>query len=627
MPLGRPSYICTGTGTKRKQVLSQDKYYYVPILESLKALLQNEHVIHEISVDRTSKDGVLRDFCDGKMCLDHPLFGTESNALQIIAYYDDLEICNPLGAAAKRHKIGAFFFFLANIRPCLRSSLKYSQLFAIAKTSDIKSYGIDSVLQPFVSDLQTLANEGISVSVKVKSYNFKGCLLAFLADNLASHALGGFKESMGFAFRFCRKCLATKEQSQKAFISSMFEHRTPQEHIKQCALLVGPLKDHYSTTYGINRNSILNRIPNFSVVSGLSHDIMHDLFEGVIPFELKLLLKHCIELKYFSLNELNEKICAFDFGYSNVSNKPGVIDSSVLSSSGKFRLTASSMWLLSRTLPLIVGLSVPASDPYWQCYCLLLKIVDICTSLECSKDSIAFLSTLIEEHHSIFVNLHGEVLTPKMHSMVHYPDQILNFGPIIFSWCMRMEAKLKLCKRVGRFGNFKNICYSVAHSHQRWMCLQLQDSSFIKIIPEIGGNATVQAYAEEPPHIQDAVQNLGIRLQESRRVCHPPWVKLQSSVFKKTAIVIVKLNDGVPVFGKVADILVFNSDSSNICLVVHLFITEYYDNHFHAFCVKPTQELQIIQLSSLKYPFILHVHSFSSASVNKFIVLKYGLGV
>ena len=36
---------------------------------------------------------------------------------------------------------------------------------------------------------------------------FKGGLLAFLADNLASNALGGFNFSFSMSFRYCRTCL------------------------------------------------------------------------------------------------------------------------------------------------------------------------------------------------------------------------------------------------------------------------------------------------------------------------------------------------------------------------------------------------------------------------------------
>ena len=43
---------------------------------------------------------ILGDYCDGINYM------TEHHALQIILYYDELELCNPLGTSAKIHKIG-----------------------------------------------------------------------------------------------------------------------------------------------------------------------------------------------------------------------------------------------------------------------------------------------------------------------------------------------------------------------------------------------------------------------------------------------------------------------------------------------------------------------------------------
>lgn len=50
----------------------------------------------------------MRDFCDGDLFSPggHPLFSTNPKALQILLYYDDFEIANPLGAKATIHKIG-----------------------------------------------------------------------------------------------------------------------------------------------------------------------------------------------------------------------------------------------------------------------------------------------------------------------------------------------------------------------------------------------------------------------------------------------------------------------------------------------------------------------------------------
>ena len=55
-------------------------------------------------------DNVVGDFCDGSFFQNHPLFSVDVHALQIVAYYDELEIVNPLGSFVKKHKLGFFFF-------------------------------------------------------------------------------------------------------------------------------------------------------------------------------------------------------------------------------------------------------------------------------------------------------------------------------------------------------------------------------------------------------------------------------------------------------------------------------------------------------------------------------------
>lgn len=144
-------------------------------------------------------------------------FKNNPHSLQVIAYYDEVETCNPLGSSSGKYKLGCVFFTLGNIRPSLRSSLKSIFLLAVAKSSTIKANGIDLILKPFLDDLKTLYEVGITLQFNEKDELWKGALLAFLADNLAAHELGGFKESFSFAHRFCRSCLTDKEYSQNHF--------------------------------------------------------------------------------------------------------------------------------------------------------------------------------------------------------------------------------------------------------------------------------------------------------------------------------------------------------------------------------------------------------------------------
>jgi len=49
---------------------------------------------------------IMEDYCDGEAFQSHPLFSIRANAMQIFFYFDELEVCNPIGTKAKIHKLG-----------------------------------------------------------------------------------------------------------------------------------------------------------------------------------------------------------------------------------------------------------------------------------------------------------------------------------------------------------------------------------------------------------------------------------------------------------------------------------------------------------------------------------------
>lgn len=54
--------------------------------------------------------------------------------------------------------------------------------------------------------------------------------------------------------------------------------------------------------FGINRRSALLDLNYCDICSGLLiPDVMHDLLEGGLQYELKLFLRHCIVQHYFSV--------------------------------------------------------------------------------------------------------------------------------------------------------------------------------------------------------------------------------------------------------------------------------------------------------------------------------------
>jgi hypothetical protein len=465
--IGRSRYVTRRSGVKRRKVLTRDSFYYVSLLSTLKQILQIQCVRQEILRSAKHTDNLLYDLADGSTYKKHPFFKNNPNGLQIVAYYDEVETCNPLGSSSGKFKLGCVFFTLGNIRPMYRSSLKAIFLLAVAKSSTVKAHGIDSVLKPLLDDLKTLYHTGIKVQYNGREEEWKGALLAFLADNLAAHELAGFKESFSFSRRFCRSCLTDKEYSQEHFHENEFEIRTSESHNDQCNRLDSSDRIEVSVEYGINRRSSLESLPYFSVITGMPHDIMHDLYEGVIPYELKQLMQYCVDKSYFELATLNYRLKAFNFGYSEIGDRPAPIVEV-----HRLRQSASQMWLLARVFPLLVGDLIPRDDRHWECFLKLLKICEVCVAPVISEDSAAYVELLIEEHHTEFRKIYPTIaIIPKMHFMI---QQMINFGPLIYTWTMRHEAKLRVIKRAARISNFKNVCQTVAKRHQHLLCYYIQ---------------------------------------------------------------------------------------------------------------------------------------------------------
>lgn len=57
-----------------------------------------------------SRSDFLRDICDGDQFKDHILQSHHGPVLQVIAYFDEVEVCNPLGSHSKVHKLGNYYF-------------------------------------------------------------------------------------------------------------------------------------------------------------------------------------------------------------------------------------------------------------------------------------------------------------------------------------------------------------------------------------------------------------------------------------------------------------------------------------------------------------------------------------
>lgn len=123
------------------------------------------------------------------------------DALVFSLYSDEFEIVNALGTNVRKHKLVAFFWMLLNIPPEYSGSLVAGNLLAIAKSVDIKQFGIEILLQDFIDSMKQLAT-GVAVLVRGANVYVHGMLGPVFGDTPASAFLGGFKVGVGGATRW-----------------------------------------------------------------------------------------------------------------------------------------------------------------------------------------------------------------------------------------------------------------------------------------------------------------------------------------------------------------------------------------------------------------------------------------
>lgn len=62
----------------------------------------------------------MRDYCDGSHFSDHAIFSADNRALQIQLYYDEIDVCNPIGSKSGVHKLGKLLSLKLWHAECLR---------------------------------------------------------------------------------------------------------------------------------------------------------------------------------------------------------------------------------------------------------------------------------------------------------------------------------------------------------------------------------------------------------------------------------------------------------------------------------------------------------------------------
>lgn len=268
-----------------------ETFMYIPIIPTLKNIFQNQSVRKLIDNEQPSSDtDFLHSFKDGTQFKTHSFLQCHKNSIRISLYCDEIECANAIGSKSAIHKISVFYFTIQNFTSYVNSDIKNIFLLAVCYSGDVKKYGYKSILRPFFNDLKMLESaEGIELHYENELFTLRATLVSFIGDSLAVNDIYGFLSPA--SNRFCRMCLINRDEIKSK--TSNFELRTKSAYLNQLHQINSGEID--SKDVGIRELSALNDSNYFHILDNYSFDCMHDILEGVLGMEIKLVLKYVIK--------------------------------------------------------------------------------------------------------------------------------------------------------------------------------------------------------------------------------------------------------------------------------------------------------------------------------------------
>ncbi|KAK3925258.1 LexA repressor [Frankliniella fusca] len=498
-------------------------FQYVSIIQSLTTFLKNKKYRDIIFKNKQvpSNDNVLRSYADGTHFKNHPYIHNHEGVIQVILFFDELEIANSLGSKTIIHKLATFFGQVINLPPEVSSQLSSIFLVALAHADDLKKDdAMEKVLTPLILELKKLA-QGIEVEIDSVMYVIRAVLVVLTADTLAAHDILGFLGPG--ASCFCRRCMVTRaEVRQNA--NAVGALRTPEEHKRHLDQVKAT--PAFSTQCGVKKSCPLDQAPFFDCTSSNVFDAFHDVLE----VSVKTL---CVQ-RLFSVKDLNNRIASFAYGIPDAKNKPSpnLTREMLLQSGGKLKQTGSQMWCLIRSLPFLIEDYVPEESRHMQLIFCLQNIMQVIFSFEIKVADLDRMDEMIELHNQSFkellVDAHGDDfyieepfdnllnneleeqavdepegenayqnvydrvqegeeqqgivgragahrgprrkkvhVTNKLQHLKHYREMALAFGPPVRMWCAKFEGRMKIFRQHASICcNFKNPPMTMAKMFQ-----------------------------------------------------------------------------------------------------------------------------------------------------------------
>lgn len=567
----------------------KETFQYISIKKSIEKILNIGNIYEEILNRPLNNDpNSIESFFDSEIYKNHPLFKEFPDTLAIQLYLDDVEVTNPLGSKTKIHKICNFYFTLLNMPAYFNSKLKNINTVLMCHSVDIEKYGYAKIMDPLIKDLKDLESEcGVIMTVLDREVVVRGTIVNLSADTLAAHSILGLLAPA--CNRFCRLCMVLRNDiSSTSETTCNFHHekRTVDNYQKQLTEVIEqPVKK--GTEFGIRTESELHKLKYFHLTKNYGLDSMHDMSEGIIMMELRLVLNQFIVKQgLFTVEKLNTRLHSFQYGIREIKNRPSanftLIDLKS-KSSHKLKQKSAQVLCLLRVLPFIISdlLTDFKTNQYMKLIVYLNEIHKIVNSDVVNRGTLDYLETITKEHHELFRELFPKKnFINKHHHIEHYAECIHMFGPLSASNCMRYEGKHNFFKRYAHIiNNFRNITKS--------LCFKEQTNVSNNLI-----NDNICVYSRNRK-IDSSCMNL---YKDDTIFCH--YVKLSDIEYKVNSVICLDIFNDFPQFATVQKIIMHKN---KIWISVQKHLTVSYSSTMAAYLVNNIEEFVTMKLSDLKF--------------------------
>ena len=501
-----------------------DHVYDVPIADGLKAILRDDPSlwtqIHRAGDSWAApKAGdcvnVFHDISDGAVFQEHPELGVEADRsdgalrLGFILYYDEVEVCNALGAFTGVHKIGLFYWALLNLPANKRMDLCNIHLATVVFDSDMSYYGAAQIVSGAPGEPNYPEGSSIGASLRAlhEGVSFqepsggtfedvcvRGWLVVVSADFPAAAVLTGTMVGTS-AQRFCRECCVDRRKEGYDSPCSFCEPCDPEtpalrtlEGRAHDLRICGNNEEKMKSAGWKSWSHAFERCgPHFDFCRQVPYDLMHVEPEGLLKGECAHFIFYCVRIKrWFSLDDLNKRLDAYPFpggGKQIPYFSEGLIKGReakdmpvkkrkwgeeeapqapkyVPAPGAHVHMTSGQMLTFSQHSPqLFLDLGVPPDDPAFCAWLTHISYMNILMQHSISSDEVKCVDELIKQHQQQLKALsafYQDIWKPKHHYACHFTRDLLNFGPLRHFWCMRFEALNQLFKRIAVGGTYRD---------------------------------------------------------------------------------------------------------------------------------------------------------------------------